>query len=120
MSTAICAAPYCGKALHTVPVSPVEWGWADDEGRHMHARYPFDPNERLNELAAISNSDSRYAAAMEEYSRLKVDLEMGGWYQMHIPHDIAPDPREDQPDHCGQPAYLAPAGWQCRECKEWL
>jgi hypothetical protein len=98
----------------------VEWGWVDEDGKHMHERYSFDPYERLNKLAAISNKDARYAAAMQEYSRLKVDLDFGGWLQMHVPSAIQPEPRADQPDHCGQPAYLAPAGWQCRECKAWL
>lgn len=120
MTQAVCAAKCCGRELHRIRVSDTEWGWADADGGATHSRYPFNPYERLNDLAAVSPKSPQYVRSMAEYSRLVVDVDMGGWYQMHIPSRQAPEPRADQPDHCNWPAYLAPKGWQCRVCKEWL
>lgn len=106
----VCAAP-----LHyTADGSGREWVWLDDDGRASHERYPFNPYERLNELAA-----AKTPRAIEEYSRLLVDLDFGGMFAMHRPVDNGPwRPSDPAPaDHCGQPPYYSPTGWECRKCK---
>lgn len=125
--TATCGHPRCGKTLYQVAAADSqEWIWVDADNSVMHSRYPGNPYEELNRLAAVpvpgKKSDdrarARYAKAMETYSRLKVDLEMGGWYQLHLPVDLSAETYPDRPDdHCSEPPYLSPSGWQCRKCK---
>jgi hypothetical protein len=107
----------CGAVLHRVAVSDREWGWEDATGAATHQRHPFNAYERLNELATTDKKHPQYTRRIEEYSRLLVDVDFGGTFQMHRPVFQPPEPRADQPDHCGGPAYLAPHGWECRQCQ---
>lgn len=108
----------CGQVLHQIAVSPREWSWAGPDGSQMHSRYPFNPYEKLNTLSAVKPSDPHYRAYIEAYSRLLVDLDFGGWFQMHRPLSFPPYTGPPAPpDHCGEPPYLAPHGWECRKCQ---
>jgi hypothetical protein len=113
----VIASCTCGEELHRIAISDREWGWVDSKGAYSHRRYPFNPYQRLNELASTDKKDHQYGRRIEEYSRLLVDLEFGGMFHMHKPVSYPPELRADQPDHCGWPAYLAPHGWECRVCQ---
>jgi hypothetical protein len=111
----------CGQELHRIAVSEREWSWADATGNQTHSRYPFNPYERLNDLAATSPKDPSSGRRLEEYSRLVVDLDFGGWFQTHRPISEPPySGPPAPPDHCNEPPYLAPHGWECRKCQQHL
>lgn len=106
--TAACRV--CGVDLHRIAVNDDEWGWADPSGSTFGDNFPSDPYAEMDRLIAAGN--------IGRYHLLKVRVETGGAFHQH--HGLAgPHSRSDQPDHCGQPAYLAPTGWRCRatDCK---
>lgn len=106
----------CDARLHYQGTTNNEWQWVDDNNRAHHDRFPFEPYQRMNELAALMKTNP---AAGEQYARLVVDVDMGGTFALHKPEHNGPwRPSGPTPaDHCGEPPYYSPTGWECRSCK---
>ncbi len=136
----------CGDVLHQVADERAdEFTWADDSGSTAGTDADLRPLEEhggayaylarlsgeLERLSGLSRkrkdgyhwpderTEAEYFARGREYSALKVRLEMGGTFHIHqVRASGKPDYEGTVPYCCGQPAWLRPSGWQCRQCRQ--
>lgn len=129
----------CRVPLHMVAAPGDEWAWADPGGStsgtdpdlaHLYdpaanplgAVNPWDALKRMSDALLAAHAVKRACLTWvhwrlaQEYSALKVRLDMGLPFHVHRPEASPAYDGPPPPEHCGWPMRLAPSGWRCRVC----